>query len=352
MAKIEVALGERSYPVIVESGLASRLPAMLEAVAPSQRYFVITDQNVWRCHGNLLPRDDPRFCVFSLAPGERSKNCFALETLWTYLLEGGVERSHVVVAFGGGVVGDLAGFAAATILRGIRIVQVPTSLLAQVDAAIGGKTGINHLLGKNLLGAFHQPVAVLADPFLLGTLPEPEFQSGMYEVIKYSLIEESELYDRLVNRDRRDDAALRTIIELCVRCKAAVVSGDEREGGRRKILNFGHTLGHALEAAGEYGTLTHGQAVGLGMIFAARLARALDLCDDATGKAIRSLVLSNGELPSVRGRPDALMELMRHDKKVRDGRLAFVLPTGIGKVVVRDDVPPDVVREQLEGFLG
>ena len=352
MATIEVDLGDRSYPVIVEPGVVSRLPAMLESLAPSRRYFVITDQNVWRFHGNLLPRDDPRFSVLAIAPGERSKDGATLEKLWTHLLEGRVERSHVVVAFGGGVVGDIAGFAAATILRGIRLVQVPTTLLAQVDAAIGGKTGINHGHGKNLLGAFHQPSAVLADPLLLGTLPEPEFQSGMYEVIKYSLIEESELYGVLMAGNRRSEGPLRSIIELCVRCKADVVSGDEREGGRRRILNFGHTLGHALEAAGEYGILTHGQAVGWGMLFAARLSQALGLCDGATAGAIESLVRSNGELPALPGSVDRLMELMRHDKKVRDGRMAFVLPTHIGKVVIRDDVPESAVRAQLEGLPG
>jgi 3-dehydroquinate synthase len=274
-----------------------------------------------------------------------------LRSVWTFLLEHDVERAHVVVALGGGVVGDLAGFAAATILRGVRLVQVPTTLLAQVDASIGGKTGINHPLGKNLIGAFHQPAAVLMDPAFLRTLPESELQSGMYEVIKYAVIAENPLYDLLTQKGWRGDGDLTGIIEECVRCKAGVVAADEKEGSRRMILNFGHTLGHAIEAAAGFRGITHGQAIGWGMLFATRLACTLGLCDRQTEEAIRRLISLNGDLPPLRGSAGPLVDAMRHDKKVQDGFFTFILPRRIGEVVIRRDVTQRLLQERLEEFL-
>ncbi|MBI2822440.1 MAG: 3-dehydroquinate synthase [Acidobacteria bacterium] len=351
MAEIQVALGHRSYPVIVRHGISRRLPEMLEEAAPSSRYFVVSDQNVWSHYSSLFPAGQDQYQVCAVAPGEISKSVDTLHLLWTFLLERQVERSHVVVAFGGGVVGDLAGFAAATVLRGIHLVQIPTTLLAQVDASIGGKTGINHPLGKNLLGAFYQPVAVLVDPDLLETLPQAEFQSGMYEVIKYALIEPNGLYDRLIDTEWTRRSELASIIEACVRCKAEVVAADEKEGGRRMILNLGHTLGHAIEAAGGFQKLTHGQAVGWGMLFAASLSRGLGICDGPTEQAIARLVRRNGELPRLDCSSASLVDAMRHDKKVRDGKFTFVLPRGIGDVVIQRDVPERLVRTKLEDFL-
>ncbi|MBI4456593.1 MAG: 3-dehydroquinate synthase [Acidobacteria bacterium] len=350
MAEIRVALGQRSYPVLVQQGLARRIPEVLERVAPSKRYFVFADGNVWSHYFDIIPSKDPRYVTFAVPPGEGSKSIETLYSFWTFLLQNGVERGHVAVAIGGGVVGDAAGFAAATVLRGIRLVQVPTSLLAQVDASIGGKTGINHPLGKNLIGAFYQPVAVIIDPAFLRTLPESEFQSGMYEVIKYALIEKNGLYERLMDFAWSRTSDMTAVIELCAQCKAHVVAGDEMEAERRMILNFGHTVGHAIEAAGGFKQLKHGQAVGWGILFAARLSRAMGICDRLTEDAIGRLLYRNGALPKLSYPPAMLVELMRHDKKVRDGRFTFVLPKRIGEVVIRKGIEEDWVQRQLEEF--
>ncbi|MBI3940995.1 MAG: 3-dehydroquinate synthase [Acidobacteria bacterium] len=351
MPDVTIALGDRSYPAIIEAGLATRIPQALERIAPSQRYFVITDANVWSLYAEMFPPANGRYQLFIVAPGESSKTTDSLNSIWTFLLERGAERSHVVVAFGGGVVGDLAGFAASTVLRGIRLVQLPTTLLAQVDASIGGKTGVNHPLGKNLLGAFYQPVAVLIDPHFLRTLPQSEFQSGMYEIIKYALIEKNGLYEQLTGMNWSRETDLTAVIEACVRCKARVVAADEQESGRRMILNFGHTLGHAIEVAGEFQSCTHGQAVGWGMLFAACLSRAMGLCDEMTERAIETLVRRNGALPRLRHDAAALTVAMRRDKKVRDGLLTFVLPKNIGEVVIQAGIPHSRVQAQLEAFL-
>ena len=351
MAEIQVRLGERSYPVIVQRNLSARIVEVLEKWAPSGRYFIVTDTGVWPLYEQLFPKDRSRFPVFAVQAGEKSKSIQSLESLWTFLLGHGVERSHVVVSFGGGVVGDLAGFAAATVLRGVRLVQIPTTLLAQVDAAIGGKTGVNHPLGKNLLGAFHQPVVVLADPAFLATLPESEFQSGMYEVIKYSLIEKTGLYERLAGKAWTRQTDLTSIIEQCVQCKAEIVAADERESGRRMVLNFGHTLGHAIETAAGFLTFTHGQAIGWGMIFAARLSRAMEICSESTRQAVERLVHQNGELPAVKSAVEPLMDIMARDKKVCDGLFTFILPRTVGEVVVRKGVPPELVQKQLGELL-
>lgn len=351
MVEIQVALGDRSYPVTIQSGLFPRLSESLTEFAPSQRYFLVCDQNVYNLYSGSFPSDDTRYKTCVISSGETSKTVETLQSIWTFLLENGVERGHVLVAVGGGVLGDVAGFAAATILRGIRLVQVPTTLLAQVDASIGGKAGINHPLGKNLVGAFHQPCAVLIDPAFLRTLPESEFRSGMYEVIKYALIEKNGLYEQLIAGNWQHGSDISAIIEPCVRCKAAVVAADEKEGGRRMILNFGHTLGHAIEAAGEFREFTHGQAVGWGILFAARLAESIRLCNPSTVADIERLVRKNGELPALNCSPSFLLEKMRHDKKVRDGSFTFVLPTEIGKVTIRTAIPVELVRAKLEGFL-
>ncbi len=352
MAEVRIELQDRSYPAIIEEGLAYRIPEVLPRVAPSEFYFFVTDANVFSYWGDIFPRNDPRFATpLALPSGESAKAFETLDSIWTFLLQNGVERGHVVVAVGGGVVGDVTGFAAATVLRGIRLVHVPTTLLAQVDASIGGKTGINHLLGKNLIGAFHQPVAVLIDPAFLRTLSDTEFQSGMYEVIKYALIERSGLYEQLGSLKWDRGADMSSVIQACVRCKAGVVASDEKEAGQRMVLNFGHTLGHAIESATEFQKFTHGQAVGWGMLFATELAETMGLCNRAAGVAIRDLVLRNGELPPLACQATSLMDAMRHDKKVHDGKFTFVLPAAVGEVVIRRGVPAKLVQAKLEEFL-
>jgi 3-dehydroquinate synthase len=266
------------------------------------------------------------------------------------------------VALGGGVVGDMAGFAAATWLRGIAVVQVPTTLLAMVDAAIGGKTGVNHPGGKNLIGAFHQPRLVLIDPSVLATLPVQEFRAGMAEVIKYGVIGDSELFAALEAAARKDptgagglasrealgEALLQTLLERSAAAKARVVAADEREGGLRAILNYGHTLGHCVETLSGYGTYLHGEAVGLGMLAAGALSRHLGLWSIQDESRQRALIAAAGlplNWPPLD--PEAVLACLQGDKKVRQGKVRFVLPVAIGQVQIRDDIDPDLIRQVL-----
>jgi 3-dehydroquinate synthase len=275
--------------------------------------------------------------------GERYKQLSTVARIYDALLRANADRASVLVAFGGGVIGDMAGFAAATYLRGIALVQVPTTLLAQVDASIGGKVGVNHALGKNLIGAFYQPHAVLIDPDVLGTLPRREFRAGLYEVIKYGMTSSPPLFER-VARDRKaifskDADALAAIISESCRIKAAIVSADERESGPRRILNFGHTAGHAIEAVTKYRRFRHGEAVAYGMMVAAQLAVARGALAERNQQALLDVIASLGPLPPIADISAAqILEAMRHDKKVVAGRLHFVLPTAIGATAIVDDV--------------
>jgi 3-dehydroquinate synthase len=265
------------------------------------------------------------------------------------------------VALGGGVVGDMAGFAAASWLRGIAVVQVPTTLLAMVDASIGGKTGVNHPGGKNLIGAFHQPKLVLIDPLTLATLPEREFRAGMAEVIKYGVIGDGTLFSDLeaaaladpagglASRQALGPALLQQILERSAQAKAQVVAADEREGGMRAILNYGHTLGHVVEALCGYGTYLHGEAVGIGMVAAGELALAMGLWSDQDQARQRAVIGAAG-LPMAWPDldPQAVLQCLQGDKKVRDGQVRFVLPTGIGSVEIRNDVSASTVVAALQ----
>ncbi|MFM8662096.1 MAG: 3-dehydroquinate synthase, partial [Cyanobium sp.] len=269
------------------------------------------------------------------------------------------ERGSLIVALGGGVVGDMAGFAAATWLRGIAVVQVPTTLLAMVDAAIGGKTGVNHPGGKNLIGAFHQPRLVLIDPSTLATLPEREFRAGMAEVIKYGVIGDAELFAQLEAAGPIDSIGtvgaelLQTLLERSAAAKARVVAADEREGGLRAILNYGHTLGHVVETLCGYGTWLHGEAVAIGMAAAGAIAVEMGLWSESEQQ--RQLALSEAAGLPVRGRDLqglAVLACVQGDKKVRDGRVRFVLPTAIGSVEIRDDVTAATIGQALGGLRG
>jgi 3-dehydroquinate synthase len=263
-----------------------------------------------------------------------------------------------VVALGGGVVGDMAGFAAATWLRGIPVVQVPTTLLAMVDAAIGGKTGVNHPGGKNLIGAFHQPELVLVDPATLATLPEREFRAGMAEVIKYGVIGDPILFADLESAadlsslEAIGPARLQRLLQRSAAAKARVVAADEREGGLRAILNYGHTLGHVVETLCGYGTVIHGEAVAMGMEAVGQLALAMGLWKPADQERQRAVIAKAGlplALPPLD--VEAAMQTLQSDKKVNQGQLRFVLPTGIGHVVIRNDVDPALIRQLLAGAL-
>lgn len=275
--------------------------------------------------------------------GERSKTLAQLEKVAAKLVGVGADRRSVLLALGGGVVGDVGAFLASIYMRGIPVVQVPTTLLAQVDSAIGGKTGVNLKAGKNLLGTFHQPLAVLVDPDLLATLPERQYRSGLFEAMKYGVIRNSAIFELMeANRDallRRDGRLLEILIAACIRVKAEVVSADEREGGERRILNFGHTIGHALEAETHYTQLLHGEAVGWGMIAASLIGAEMQVTDAATAQRIISLVQAYGPLPKVKVDGKRIVKRLLSDKKTVGGTPHFVLATAVGSVGVVNNVP-------------
>ena len=272
--------------------------------------------------------------------------------IYDALIKASADRASCIVALGGGVVGDTAGFAAATYLRGVPVVQVPTTLLAQIDSAIGGKTGVNHPLGKNLIGAYHQPLAVLVDPLLLSTLPRREFRAGLYEAVKYGVIASRGLFDRLAGDlpklFAREPAALLPVVAECCQIKADVVGRDEREAGPRRALNFGHTAAHALEAVTKYRRFRHGEAVGYGMLVAAELGVRRKVFAEADRQALAALIAKMGPLPPVADLPvGELLLAIARDKKVVAGKLHFVLPTSIGSTAVATDVSTDELSEAL-----
>jgi 3-dehydroquinate synthase len=341
---IPVGTGDRGYAVDIEAGSLARLPARLEALRLGTRRVVITTAPVWRAVqarlGGALASTDPVL----MPDGERFKHLATVSRLYDALLgTPGLDRATVILAVGGGVVGDTAGFVAATVLRGLPLVQVPTTLLAQVDAAIGGKVGVNHAAGKNLVGAFHPPRHVAIDPEVLATLPRREFRAGLYEVVKYGVIADAEVFTTVAARldavFARDTSVLTPLIAACCRIKAGVVTRDEREAGERRILNFGHTMGHALEAITRYRRFRHGEAVGYGMMAAARLAAARGALAAEAADALAALVAQMGPLPPVADLAVAdAVAAIRQDKKIVEGRLHFVLPRDIGRVEVVDDV--------------
>ena len=353
--RIDVATPSRAYPVHVGEGLTDALCDVLDAAGAGERRFVVSSPPVWRAHGRALERVLPGANVILVPDGERSKTTRTVARIHEELLLAAADRSATVVAVGGGVIGDMAGFAAATLLRGVALVQVPTTLLAQVDAAIGGKVGVNHALGKNLIGAFHQPIAVVADPLLLRTLPRREFRAGLYEVIKYGVIADRDLFAR-VERDldaifAREPGALVPVIAASCRIKADVVSRDEREGGLRRVLNLGHTAGHAIEAVTKYRRFRHGEAVGYGMLAVADVAVRRGALDEADRDALAALIARLGPLPSVRDLSAAeVVQATRRDKKVLRGTLHVVLPTSIGTTEIVDDVTEREFRRALRAI--
>jgi 3-dehydroquinate synthase len=343
METTTVRAPSRTYHVHIRRGVASALEPLFEAAGVTGRRFVVSSPTVWRLHGRTIAPGLRAEEPILVPDGERFKNLMTVGRVYEALIRADADRASAIVAVGGGVIGDTAGFAAATYLRGIALVHVPTTLLAQVDSAIGGKVGVNHALGKNLIGAFHQPTLVAADPALLGTLPRREFRAGLYEVVKYGMIADRELFDR-VARDltaifARTAGALDAVIAACGRIKARIVEADEREGGLRRVLNFGHTAGHALEAVTKYRRFRHGEAVAYGMLIAADLAVARGLMPGPDRDALRRVIAQMGPLPAISDIPAAqVLEAMRHDKKVVDGRLHFVITPRIGEARTIDDV--------------
>ena len=354
--RIDVTSATRTYPVFVAHGLAAHMDRWLSAARIGERRFLVSSPTVWARHGETVQAAVPNVDPILVPDGERSKTLQTVSRIYEALIRAGADRYSTVIAVGGGVLGDTAGFAAATFLRGVDLVHVPTTLLAQVDSAVGGKVGVNHPLGKNLIGAFHPPAAVIADPRLLDTLPRRELRAGLYEVVKYGVIADRPLFERLVEGlpevFARTPEFLVDIVSASCRIKADVVAADEREGGRRRILNFGHTAGHALESVTRYRRLRHGEAVAYGMLVAAQLAAARGLIDEGDHTALSELIGRMGPLPSVTDlAPGDVLAAMQRDKKVIAGRLHFVLPHGIGDTVIVDDVGEEDIRRAL-GTIG
>ncbi|HLL30599.1 MAG TPA: 3-dehydroquinate synthase [Allosphingosinicella sp.] len=352
MKRIEVGLGERSYSIAIGAGLLDRAGELLAPHARSGRIVAVSDGNVWAAQGARLSASGLDIVPVIVPPGEGSKSWAQLEALTGRLLDLGVERGDSILAFGGGMVGDLAGFAAAILKRGCAYVQVPTTLLAQVDSSVGGKTAINAAMGKNLIGAFHQPAAVLIDPSTLDTLPERELRAGYAEVVKYGLIGDPGFFAWCEAKAAAllagDEAARLRAIETCVRAKAAIVAEDELETtGRRALLNFGHTFGHALEAESGFAML-HGEAVALGMTLAFRFSAGRGLCGEDEAARVAAHLASAGLPVRLEGvDPKRLAGRMASDKKASAGRVPFVLTRGIGKAFVDRSVELGEVEDFL-----
>jgi 3-dehydroquinate synthase len=355
---IQVKTLSAQYPVQVGAGLLPTLGRRIKKFAGSRRIFVLTSPAIWSLWGKpfvaSFPKDQQPTTLF-LPPGEQHKRLAQIERLAAELSTSGADRSSCLVAFGGGIIGDAGGFLAAIYMRGIPYIQVPTTLLAQVDSSVGGKTGVNLATGKNLIGSFQQPLAVLADVNVLSTLPPRELRAGLFESVKAGVIRDPSLFRFLESsRDRilaGDSAALQRVIAASVAMKAEVVSIDERESGLRMILNFGHTLGHAIEAVTGYKKLLHGEAIAWGMLAALNLSRSRQLLPETEAQRIAQLIRAFGPLPSFRATIPQLLEAAARDKKNKAGTRRFVLTTGIGKAVVVEDVTDAEITAAAEPVL-
>jgi 3-dehydroquinate synthase len=339
------------YAIEIAPDASLRLGATLDASGLPARRFIVSSQTVWRFHGERLQGVTTEEPIL-IPDGERYKHLATVGRIYDALIRAGADRLSAIVAVGGGVTGDIAGFAAATYLRGIPVVQVPTTLLAQVDSSVGGKVGVNHPMGKNLIGAFHPPAAVVIDPELLATLPRREFRAGLYEVVKYGVIASRPLFERTGRELKalfaRDASALLPVVADSCRIKASIVEQDERESGIRRTLNFGHTAGHALEAVTRYRRFRHGEAVAYGMLAASALAGSRGVLPEPDRRDLAALIVQMGPLPPVGDLSAAeVTEATRRDKKVLAGRLHFVLPTAIGATTTVTDVTLDELRDAL-----
>jgi 3-dehydroquinate synthase len=371
LRSIRVELSANPYPIVIGAGSLAGLGGLIlqQGFKAGSKVLVVTNPEISARYGQAvlasLGRADLEASELMVEAGEERKTPASVALIHDACFQRRLERGSLIVALGGGVVGDMAGFAAATWLRGIAVVQVPTTLLAMVDAAIGGKTGVNHPGGKNLIGAFHQPRLVLIDPDCLETLPEREFRAGMAEVIKYGVIGDPVLFADLERAARRDPLAglasqaavdpplLQSLLERSAAAKAKVVAADEREAGLRAILNYGHTLGHVLETLSGYGTWLHGEAVAIGMLAAGEISLALDLWSREEQERQRAVIAAAGlplHWPALD--PNAVLASLQADKKVRDGRVRFVLPSGLGSVQIRDDIAESAILSALRALGG
>jgi 3-dehydroquinate synthase len=351
--RIEVTSSAGGYPVVIGPGIIPTLPQLLEHHAPGHEHIVVSSPLVWELHHKAFANVSAGKDAVLVPDGERSKNLATVGRVYEALFQRKADRSAVIIAVGGGVIGDLVGFAAATYLRGVRLVNVPTTLLAQVDSAIGGKVGVNHILGKNLIGAIHPPKVVVTDPGLLATLPRREFRAGLYEVVKYGVIASADLLERVSTSLRRlfdrDESALTTIVAESSRIKANVVSADERESGLRRVLNFGHTVGHALEAVTKYRRYRHGEAVAYGMLAALRLGVQRGVTPQAAYDTVASLIATLGPLPPVSDLPmKEILAAVARDKKIVAGTLHFIVATRLGATTELKDVTEKELKQALQ----
>ncbi len=358
MHQLSIDLGSRSYPILIGEGLLAERE-LLSSLVGARRLLVVTNPTVAGLHLNTLRQglSGSEIVIETLPDGERFKTLSTVSRLFDALIEARIGRDGAVIALGGGVIGDIAGFAAACYQRGIAYVQMPTTLLAQVDSAVGGKTGVNHAAGKNLIGAFHQPRCVISDTATLRTLPERELRAGLAEVIKYGLISDAAFLEWLeANLDallKRDPQALEHAIRRSCEIKAEVVSKDERENGPRALLNLGHTFGHTIESATGYGEWLHGESVGAGMLIATALSARLGWLKPADLDRVRTLLERTGlplAAPAI-GSARALKH-MRMDKKVRDGRIRLVLLRRIGAAELTEDYDPAALQAVIEESFG
>lgn len=354
MKTVHVDLGERSYNILIQPGLLSQVAQQLEDLRVNSRLFLVSNPVVYDLFGEKLQERlrEQGFDVTEilLPDGETAKTLDTVERAYTDLSSHGADRQSAVVALGGGVTGDIAGFVAATYMRGIPYLQIPTTLLAQVDSSVGGKTGVNHRAGKNMIGAFYQPTLVCIDPETLLTLPEREFRSGLFEVIKYGLIYDAEFFAflelELEKIQRRVPEVLEKVVARCCEIKSEVTTRDEKELDLRRILNLGHTFGHGLEAACQFQRVTHGEAVAYGMIAASHLSQRMGLLDADSCQRIVEAIRRVGDLPSIDTVPtQEVLDAMKLDKKRRGDRTVVVLLEEIGRAVIRDDVPLDDLRQ-------
>ena len=354
MAILNLDLGTRSYPIYIDSGLLSKTE-LLSSHIRAKRVCIVSNDLVAPLYIDALKAKLTDFTVDEviLPDGEAEKSLANFEVIMSHLLTNEHGRDTTLIALGGGVIGDITGFAAACYQRGIDFIQIPTSLLSQVDSSVGGKTAVNHPLGKNMVGAFYQPKAVFIDIDSLKTLPVREFNAGMAEVIKYGILGDKEFFEWLEANiaaiKSADKQVLAQMIEKCCQCKADIVASDERESGVRALLNLGHTFGHAIEAEQGYGVWLHGEAVATGMVLAAKLAVAMNLLEVSELRRMEKLIAAF-DLPVIAPQDMGFAEFMRHmrrDKKNIAGKLRFIIPTAIGQSEIRDDVTQDTLQEIL-----
>ena len=346
MKTVHVGLGKRSYKILIESGLLERLPRLLSKFGVGKQVFLVANQTVFQMFGSglfrALSEHDFQVQEILIPDGERHKNLETVEGVYSSLIGYQADRAASLIALGGGVTGDIVGFVAATFLRGIPYIQIPTTLVSQVDSSVGGKTGVNHRLGKNMIGAFCQPRLVVVDTKTLSTLPEREYRSGLYEVVKYGLIDDQDFFEffdsRLEEVKNREEDVLKEIIQRCCQIKAKVVAQDETEQGLRRILNFGHTFGHALEVATNFKELTHGEAIGYGMLAATCLSVNEGHLGESCAKKIAKCIGRIGALPAIDSVPiQSLLDAMKQDKKRQGDQIIWVLLEEIGKTVFASD---------------